>query len=114
MWARHNTLLVANSLILSALAISPANRGAHIALLAAGLLVSGVWLVITIEGWSALRHHVEVARGFAASCFDRLPNPFSTPVYGREQSLIYRLILLVISVFVLMYLGLAYVRLSVG
>jgi hypothetical protein len=57
-------------------------------LLAAGLLVSGVWLVITIEGWSALRHHVEVARGFAASCFDRLPNPFSTPVYGREQSLI--------------------------
>ncbi len=38
MWARHNTLLVANSLILSALAIAPTHRWADLALLAAGLL----------------------------------------------------------------------------
>jgi hypothetical protein len=41
MWARHNAMLVANSLILSALAISPTHRWPDIALLTAGLLISG-------------------------------------------------------------------------
>jgi hypothetical protein len=112
MWARHNALLVANSLIFSAFAISPKNRWADLALLAAGLLISGVWLLITMEGWSAVRRHVDIAGSFAASCFHNLPNPFSSAVYGKAQVWIYRLILLVIAVFVLMYLGLAVLRFS--
>ena len=85
MWARHNAMLVANSLILSALAISPTHRWPDIALLAAGLLISGAWLAITIEGWSAVRHHATIAGTFAASCFGRLPNPFAPSVYGEVQ-----------------------------
>jgi hypothetical protein len=112
MWARHNAMLVANSLILSALAISPTLRWPDIALLTAGLLISEAWLVITIEGWSAVRHHAAIAGSFAASCFDRLPNPFAPSVYGKAQIRIYRLILGVIAVFVLMYLGLGYARLA--
>lgn len=111
MWARHNAMLVANSLILSALAISPTHRWSDLALLCAGLLISGVWLVITVEGWSAVRHHATVAGSFAGACFDRLPNPFAPGAYGKAQIIIYRLILTVIVVFVLMYLGLAYARL---
>jgi hypothetical protein len=111
MWARHSALLVANSLILSALAISPKNKWTDAALLAAGLLISGAWLVITREGWAAVRRHVEIAGSFAASCFQRLPNPFSGDVYGEAQTTIYRLVLLVIALFVVMYIGLGYVRL---
>jgi hypothetical protein len=77
-------------------------------------LISGVWLAITIEGWSAVHHHATIAGTFAASCFDRLPNPFSSSVYGKAQITIYRLILGVIAVFVLMYLGLGYARLASG
>lgn len=46
-WARHNALLVANSLIVGALAISPTafwtSKWAAPALLGAGLLVSIAW-----------------------------------------------------------------------
>jgi hypothetical protein len=111
MWARHNTLLVANSLILSALAIAPTHKWADLALLVAGLLISAAWLVITKEGWSAVQQHAAIAGRFTGSCFDRMPNPFAENVYGKAQALIYRLILGVISVFVLMYLCLAVVRL---
>jgi hypothetical protein len=114
MWARHNAMLVANSLILSALAISPTHRWPDIALLAAGLLISAAWLAITIQGWSAVHHHASIAGTFAASCFDRLPNPFAPSFYGKAQTRIYRLILGVIAVFVLMYLGLGYARLATG
>jgi hypothetical protein len=114
LWARHNAMLVANSLILSALAISPTHRWPDTALLFAGLLISGVWLVITVEGWSAVHHHATIAGTFAASCFDRLPNPFSSSVYGKAQTRIYRLILGVIALFVLMYLGLGYAHLASG
>lgn len=55
-WARHNALLVANSLIIGALAISPTalweNKWAALAMLAAGLLVSFAWWIITIQGWA--------------------------------------------------------------
>ncbi|HKA99461.1 MAG TPA: hypothetical protein VKD02_01675, partial [Methyloceanibacter sp.] len=50
LWTRHNALLLANSLIIGALTISPAalweNQWAALAMLAAGLLVSGAWLGI--------------------------------------------------------------------
>lgn len=114
MWARHNALLVANSLILSALAISTTHKWANIALLAAGLLISGAWWIITVKGWSALRHHAILAGTFAAAYFERLPNPFSPSVYGEAQITIYRLVLGVIVLFVLMYLGLGFVRLGLG
>jgi hypothetical protein len=54
-WARHNALFVANSLIVGALAISPAalwqNRWAALSLLGAGLLISAIWLLITAHGY---------------------------------------------------------------
>ena len=117
-WARHNALLVANSLIVSALAISPAalweNKWASLALLGAGLLISGAWFLITIKGWAVMKRHGEIAGAFAASCFKQLPNPFAETIYTQAQVSIYRVILFVISVFALMYLGLGYVRLSAG
>jgi hypothetical protein len=61
-----------------------------------------------------VHHYATIAGTFAASCFDRLPNPFSSSVYGKAQMTIYRLILGVIAVFVLMYLGLGYARLASG
>jgi len=114
-WARHNALLVAHSLIVGALAISSAslwtNKWAALAMLSAGLLISGAWLAITILGWSAMRRHAELAGSFASSCFKHLPNPFTETVWNRANTSIYRLILLVVGIFVLMYLGLGYVRL---
>lgn len=70
-WARHNALLVANSLIIGALAISPTalweNKWAALAMLAAGLLVSFAWLIITIQGWAVMRRHEDLVGSFAAS-----------------------------------------------
>jgi hypothetical protein len=115
-WARHNALLVANSLIIGALAISPTalweNKWAALAMLGAGLLVSFAWLIITIQGWAVMRRHEDLVGSFAASCFTRLPNPFADPIANRAQASIYRLVLLVVGVFVLMYLGLGYIRLN--
>jgi len=51
LWARHNALLLASSLIIGALAISPAalweNKWAALAMLSAGLLARyrGAWMV---------------------------------------------------------------------
>ncbi len=48
LWARHNALLLANSLIIGALAISPTvlweNKWAALAMLSAGLLISAAWV----------------------------------------------------------------------
>ena len=85
-WARHNALLVANSLIVGALAISPtalwANKWAALAMLGAGLLISGAWLVITIQGWSVMRRHAELAgpspRPLSSTCQTRSPRPSVT------------------------------------
>lgn len=117
-WARHNALLVANSLIIGALAISPSalweNKWAALALLSAGLFISCAWFVITVKAWSAMKRHVELAGSFAASCFAHLPNPFAESVCNRAQASIYRLILMVVGVFTLVYLGLGFIRLSLG
>jgi hypothetical protein len=116
--ARHNALLVANSLIVGALAISPAalwsNKWAAVAMLGAGLFISGAWFLITIKGWAVMKRHVDIAGRFAASCFKDLPNPFAETLYNEAQTTIYRLVLLVIGIFALMYLGLGYIRLTLG
>jgi hypothetical protein len=114
-WARHNALLVANSLITGALAISPTalwqNKWAALGMISAGLLISAAWLLITVLAWSAMRRHSDIAGTFTSSCFKHLPNPFSESICNRAQTRIYHLILVVIAVFVLMYLGLGHIRL---
>ena len=89
-WARHNALLVANSLIISALAISPAalweNKWASLAaFLGLGLLISGAWLLITIKGWAVMKHHGEIAGSFAAACFKPLPIPSPRPSTPKRR-----------------------------
>ena len=114
LWARHNALLLANSLIIGSLAISPASlwnsKWATLAMLGAGLVICAAWFLMTIQAWSAMRRHCNLAGSFASSCFGQLPNPFAEIICSREQTQLHRLILLVIGVFILMYLGLAYVR----
>ena len=116
LWARHNALLLANSLIIGALAISPAalweDKWAALAMLSAGLLVSAAWVGIAVYGWSSMRRHTELAGTFASGCFTQLPNPFAETVSSRAQEILHHLILLVIAVFVFMYIGLAVVRFS--
>src|SRR5438876_8283190 len=75
-WARHNALLVANSLIIGALAISPTalwqNKWAALGMIGAGVLISAAWLLITVEGWSAMKRHADRARIFASAHFTHL------------------------------------------
>jgi hypothetical protein len=117
-WARHNALLVANSLIVGALAISPAafwtSRWAPVAMLGAGLLISIAWFLITMYGWSVMRRHAEVASDFVATHFKHLPNPFADPIYHRSSVRIHLLALSMIGIFMLIYLGLGYIRLASG
>ena len=81
LWARHNALLLANSLIIGALAISPAalwqNKWGALTMLSAGLIISAAWVGIAVKGWSALRRHTDLAGTFALDCFKHLPNPFA-------------------------------------
>jgi hypothetical protein len=115
-WARHNALLVANSLIVGALAISPAafwtSRWAPIAMLGAGVLIGIAWFLITLYGWSVMRRHAELASDFIATHYRHLPNPFADPAYRRSSLRIHVLALTMIGIFVLIYLGLGYIRLS--
>jgi hypothetical protein len=114
-WARHNALLVANSLIVGALAISPTalatSQWAAIALIAAGLLISTAWFLITIQGWLVVRRHSETASAFTSEHFKHLPNPFADIIYYRSGIWIHILTLAVVATFILIYLGLGYVRL---
>lgn len=54
LWARHNALVLANSLIIGALAISPAelweNKWAALAMLGAGLVICAAWFLMTVSG----------------------------------------------------------------
>lgn len=114
-WARHNALLVANSLIVGALALSPTafatSRWATIAVIGAGLLISSAWFLITIQGWLVMRRHSETANAFTAEHFKHLPNPFAEVIYHRSGIWIHVLTLAVIATFIFIYLGLGYVRL---
>ena len=116
LWARHNALLLANSLIMGALAISPAalweNKWAALAMLSVGLLISAVWASITVQAWSSIRRHADLAETFASTCFNQLPNPFAETVCNRAQNRMHQLVLLMIAIFMLLYLGLALLRLS--
>ena len=106
LWARHNALLLANSLILGSLAISPTSlresKWATFAMLGAGLVICAAWFLMTVQAWSAMRRHCNLAGSFASSCFAHLPNPFAEIICNRKQTLIHRLTLLVIGVFILM------------
>jgi hypothetical protein len=117
-WARHNALLVANSLIVGALAISPAafwtSKWAPVAMLGAGLLISIAWFLITWRGWLVMRRHAEVASGFVATHYTHLPNPFADVIYRRSSLWIHVLALAMIGIFMLIYLGLGYIRLTSG
>jgi hypothetical protein len=85
MWARHNAMLVANSLIFSAIAISETEQWADLALIGAGLFISCVWLYVTVEGWAVVHLHVQIAGKAEAAWFRTLPNPFSPAIYGKAQ-----------------------------
>ena len=56
--------------------------------------------------------HVEIAGTFASRYFEHLPNPFAETIYNRAQARMHHLILLVIAVFMFVYIGLGFVRLS--
>ena len=115
-WARHNALLVANSLIIGALAISPAalweDKWAALAMIGAGLLISFAWLGVTVQGWSAMKRHADRAAKFASARFKHLPNALDDTLCDPAQTNIHHLVLMVIVVFMLMYLGLGYIRLA--
>jgi hypothetical protein len=116
LWARHNALLLANSLIIGALAISPAtlwqSKWGALAMLCAGLIISAAWAGIAITSWSILWRHADVASTFASQSFKHLPNPFGGS--QREEARLHHLVLLVIAVFVFMYLGLGFMRFSMA
>ena len=78
------------------------------------LLISAAWVGIAVQGWSAMRQHSEIAGTFAPDCFEHRPNPFAEAICNRAQTRMHHLVLLVIAVFVFMYLGLGYVRLSLA
>jgi hypothetical protein len=117
-WARHNALLVANSLIVGATTISSAefwsNRWTAAGLLGAGILISTAWFLITIQGWTVMRRHAEMASAFAETHLKHLPNPFADIAYRRSGKWIHVLALVVVATFVAIYLGMGYVRLSAG
>ena len=79
-------------------------------MIVAGILISVAWLLITVEGWSAMKRHADLARTFASAHFKHLPNALDQSLCDPAQTNIHHLILLVIGVFVLMYLGLGYIR----
>src|SRR3954469_13746864 len=78
LWARHNALLLANSLIIGALAIGPAalweNKWAAIVMLSAGLVISAVWVGMAVLAWSTIRRYADLAGSFASASFKQLPN----------------------------------------
>ena len=80
-------------------------------MIGASLLISVAWLGITLQGWSAMKRHADLARKFASTYFKHLPNALDETLCDPAQTNIHHLVLLVIAVFMLMYLGLGYVRL---
>jgi hypothetical protein len=64
-----------------------------------------IWMV-------AMRRHCELAGSFASSSFKQLPNPLAEMICNRAQDRMHYLIVLVIAVFMAMYLGLGFMRLT--
>ena len=109
---------LANSLIIGALAISPAalweNKWAAIVMLSAGLVISAVWVGMAVLAWSTIRRYADLAGSFASASFKQLPNPFAETICNRARKRMHFLVLLMIAVFMFMYLGLAVIRLASG
>ena len=84
LWARHNALLLANSLIIGALAISPAalweNKWAALVMLSAGFVISVVWVGMAVLAWSTIRRYAILPEA-------SLPpvNPFAETICNRAQ-----------------------------
>ena len=104
---------MANSLIIGALAISPAalweNKWAALAMLSAGLLISAAWLGITVQAWSAIRGMPILPENSPRPLQASAESARRDPLRPRADK-IHHLVLLVIAVFMLMYLGLGYIR----
>ncbi|HEY9519980.1 MAG TPA: hypothetical protein VIQ39_00390 [Methyloceanibacter sp.] len=109
-WARHNALLVANSLIIGALAISPTalwqNKWA-----ALGMIGGFYQRRVASDHGAGMVCDEAAARIFASTHFKHLPNALDETLCDHAQTNIHHLVLSVIAVFVLMYLGLGYIRL---
>ena len=67
---------------------------------------------VSVLAWGSIKRHAELAGSFASTCFSHLPNPFTEAISHRAQARMHQLVLLVIAVFILVYLGLALIRLS--
>ncbi len=79
-------------------------------MLSAGLLISAAWVGMAVLAWSTIRRYADLARSFASASFKHLPNPFAETVCNRRR--MHLLVLLMIAVFMVMYLGLAVIRLA--
>ena len=82
-------------------------------MLAAGLLVSGAWfgIAILLDG-RRCGVIVELAASFASEPLQTASQSAGGNVCSRAQDWMHYLILLVIAVFMAMYLGLGFMRLS--
>ena len=63
-------------------------------------------------GLVAIRRYADLAGSFASASFKHLPNPFAETVCNRARRRMHLLVLLMIAVFMVMYLGLAVIRLA--
>ena len=81
-------------------------------MLSAGLLISAAWVGMAVLAWSTIRRYADLAGSFASASFKHLPNPFAETVCNRARRRMHFLVLLMIAVFMLMYLGLAVIRLA--
>ena len=102
-WARHNALLFANSLIIGALAISPTalwqEKWAPLAMIGAGLLVSAAWLGIAVQGWSRYDGMPKLPQNSPQPVSSNCRMRSTETLCDRAQTNIHHLVLLVIAVF---------------
>jgi len=93
LWARHNALVLANSLIISALAISPAalweNKWAALGTLGAGLVICAAWFLMTVLAWSAMRRHRDLAGHLPHLASRTFPIPSRKPyaIASKRESI---------------------------
>ena len=67
---------------------------------------------LAVLAWSTIRRYADLAGSFASASFKHLPNPFAETVCNRARRRMHLLVLLMIAVFMVMYLGLAVIRLA--
>ena len=79
-------------------------------MIGAGLLISAAWLGITVQGVVGDEAACRSCRKICLGPLQDLPNALDETLCDRAQTNIHHLVLLVIAVFMLMYLGLGYIR----